>query len=407
MPLPLAYERMADLLPLDQAIAAVLTETRPLSVEVIPLEQAYGRILAEPACALVDLPPFPSSAMDGYALRAADTPGRLPVAVHVAAGRPSPRPLRPGEAMAIATGGVVPEGADAVVPVEEVAVANGAVEVPAAVAGANIRPRGGDVTAGEVVLAAGTRLGPAQIGALAAAGVAEVACRRRPRVAVLTTGSELRRPGQPLKPGEVYEANGPMLAVQAERAGAEVERLAPVADNEDAHRRAIDRGLESDVLVTSGGVSVGPHDLVRRVQAELGVEEVFWGVALKPGKPVFFGRRGSTLVFGLPGNPVSALVTGELFVCPALLALQGAAHPGPAFERGLLAAPVARDPRRDQLLRARREEGSTGSLLRPVAGQESHMIVRAAGADALLLVPRGEGHLAVGEPVRFLRLTCF
>ncbi len=343
--------------------------------------------------------------MDGYALRAADTPGRLPVVASVAAGRPVDRPLRPGEAMAIATGGVVPEGADAVVPLEQVVSLDGKVDVPAVPAGANIRPRGGDVAAGGMVVAAGARLGPAQIGALAAAGVAEVRCRRRPRVAVVATGTELRRPGQPLAPGEVYEANGAMLAAQVEAAGAEVERLEPVGDDEEAHREAISRGLESDVLITTGGVSVGPHDLVRRVKAELGVKEVFWGVAVKPGKPVFFGCLGTKLVFGLPGNPVSALVGGELFVRPALLALQGAADPGPAFQPAVLAVAVARDRSRDQLLRARTQAGETGPVVAPVSGQDSHMIVRAAEADALVLIPRGEGVLPARQPVRYLRLA--
>ncbi len=395
------------LLPLEEAIAAVLARARPLEAERVQVEACRGRVLAEDAVAQVDLPPFPSSAMDGYAVRAVDLPGRLPVVFRIAAGRPAPRPLGPGEAMAIATGGVVPEGADAVVPLE---LARGGgeevVELPAVVSGTNVRCQGGDVAKGEVVVPAGTRLGAPQIGALAAAGVGEVVCRRRPRVAVLTTGTELRSPGEPLGPGEVYEANGAMLAAQIEQVGGVVERLTSVADDERAHRRAIERGLGHDVLVTSGGVSVGPHDLVRRVEAELGVEEVFWGVAVKPGKPVSFAARGSTLVFGLPGNPVSALVACRLFVCPALLALQGAADPGPAFEPGVLDRPVARDPRRDQLLRARRQVDEGRVLLAPVPGQESHMIVRAAEADALVLVPRGEGELPAGEIVRFLRLDC-
>ena len=183
--------------------------------------------------------------------------------------------------------------------------------------GASVRARGGDIRAGDSVVEAGTRLGPAQLGALAAAGVPDVVCAARPRAAVLTTGTELRSPGEPLGPGEVYEANGLILAAQLASAGALAERLAAVADDEGAHREALSRGLEADLLVTSGGVSVGPHDLVRRIEAELGVEEVFWRVAVKPGKPVAFGVRGSTLVFALPGNPVSSLVGFELFVRPA------------------------------------------------------------------------------------------
>jgi molybdopterin molybdotransferase len=397
---------VTDLLSLDDALAAVLARVRPLPPEPVPVEAAAGRVLAEPARAVVDLPPFPSSAMDGFALRAEDAPGRLPVVFRIAAGRPAPRPLGAGEAMAIATGGVVPEGADVVIPHEYVVLYDNDVELPDAVAtGANIRPRGGDVRAGDVVVAAGTRLAPGHLGALAAAGIAEVACARRPRAAVLTTGTELRRPGEPLGPGEVYEANGLMLAAQLAAAGAEVERLAAVEDDEAVHRAALERGLEFDVLVTSGGVSVGPHDLVRRVEAELGVEEVFWRVAVKPGKPVSFGVRDRTLVFGLPGNPVSSLVGCELFVKPALLALQGAPDPGPRFEPGTLARAVRRDPARTELMRARSARQGDRVVLDTVSGQESHMIVRAAEADALVLVPAGDGELPAGAPVRYLRLA--
>jgi molybdopterin molybdotransferase len=203
----------------------------------------------------------------------------------------------------------------------------------------------------------------------------------------------------------VYEVNGLILAAQLAAAGARVDRLAPVADDEDAHREAIARGLEHDVLVSSGGVSVGPHDLVRRIERELGVEEVFWRVAVKPGKPVSFAVRNSTLVFGLPGNPVSALVGFELFVRPAILALQGHAEPLPRLEPGRLAAAVRQNPNRDQLVRARTGFADNDVLLEPLGGQESHMIARAAGADALVLVPRGTGELAAGAPVRYLRLV--
>ena len=253
---------------------------------------------------------------------------------------------------------------------------------------------------------AGTRLGPAQLGALAAAGVAEVECGAIPRAAVVATGTELRRPGEPLGPGEVYEANGLILETQLRSAGASVERLAAVADDEYAHREAIARGLEHDVLVTSGGVSVGPHDLVRRVEFELGVEEVFWRVAVKPGKPVAFGVRERTLVFGLPGNPVSSLVGFELFVRPCVLALQGVADPLPRLEPGALAAAVKRNPARDELVRARRNTSPDDAAveLEPVIGQDSHMIARSAAADVLVLIPRGDGELEAGSRVRYLRL---
>jgi molybdopterin molybdotransferase len=207
---------------------------------------------------------------------------------------------------------------------------------------------------------------------------------------VLATGSELRTPGEQLAPGEIYEANGAMLAAALRAHGAEVERLAPVRDNENAHREALASALRADVVVSSGGVSVGPHDLVRRVAAKLGVEEVFWRVAVKPGKPISFGVRGATLVFGLPGNPVSTLVGFELFVRPALRALEGELDPGPRFRQAQLARPVRRNDARDELVRARWRDGALEAL----GGQESHMIVRAAGADALVLVPRGDGELS-------------
>src|SRR5262245_24869537 len=394
-----------DLLTIDEALAAVLERIQPPENEPVGPAAAAGRVLAAPARAAVDLPPFPSSAMDGYALRAADTPGRLPVVFRVAAGRPAERRLAPGEAMAIATGGAVPDGADAVVPIEEATEQDGAVEIPSSTdEGRHVRPRGGDVAAGAVVLEAGTLLTPARIGALAAAGVAEVLCARRPRVGILTTGTELRAPGESLGPGEIYESNGSMLAALLADAGAEVQRLPSVHDDEEAHRRALRAALELDVAVTSGGVSVGPHDLVRAVEAELGVEEVFWGVAMRPGKPLSFGVRGRTLVFGLPGNPVSSLVGAELFVRPALLALQGASEPGPRWLHGRLAAAVRRNARRDELARARTTVGEDAVELHAVTGQESHMIVRAAAADALVHVPRGDGELSAGAPVRYLSL---
>jgi molybdopterin molybdotransferase len=397
---------MAELLSLAEAQGRVLEQVRPLDGEPVAVGEAAGRVLAEDARALVDLPPFPSSAMDGFAVRAGDTPGRLPIVARIAAGVPAPGPLRAGEAMAIATGGVVPDGADSVLPIEYVVEHDNEVEIPAAVGqGDNVRPRGGDVAADAVVATLGTRVRAAQVGAFAAAGVAGVVCARRPRVAILATGTELRRPGETLGPGEVYEANGVLLAAALASAGAEIEVLPTVADDEAAHRAALERGLAADVLVTSGGVSVGPHDLVRALLRELGVTEVFWGVAVKPGKPVAFGVRGRTLVFGLPGNPVSSLVGCELFVRPALLALQGASEPGPVYQDGRLVSAVRRNARRDEFLRARTRASDDGVLLEPVTGQESHMIVRAAAADALVFAPRGDGELAAGARVRYLPLA--
>jgi molybdopterin molybdotransferase len=392
---------VAELLTLEEAIALVLERARPLPAEPVAIGSAAGRVLAEPAAAAVDLPPFPSSAMDGFAVRSSDVPSVLPVVERIPAGHPAPRALGAGEAMAIATGGVVPEGADAVVPIEAVVQTDNRVQIPNPVAsGDNVRPRGGDVRSGDIVVGAGTRLGPAHIGALAAAGVATVVCTRQPVAAVVATGSELRPPGTLLERGEIYEANGQLLAAALASSRADVASVVTAADDEAVHRAALEEALGHDVVLTSGGVSVGPHDLVRAVERDLGVEEVFWRVAVKPGKPVSFGTRGDTLVFGLPGNPVSALVGFELFVRPALRALEGEADPGPRWEEGRLATATRRNREREELVRARR----TSDGLEPLRGQESHMIVRSAAADALVLVPRGEGELDAGASVRWLRL---
>ncbi|HEY1565294.1 MAG TPA: gephyrin-like molybdotransferase Glp [Gaiellaceae bacterium] len=396
---------MASLLTLEEAQERVLALARPLEAEPVPIGEVAGRVVAEDVRARVDLPPFASSAMDGFAVRAADLPGTLAIAGESAAGRPYDAVLEPGTAVAISTGAVVPEGADSVVPVERVVHNDNNVEISLAFErGAHVRPRGGDVSANDVVLAAGARLSPARIAAAAAAGVAELLCTRRPRVAVLATGSELVAPGETLLPGQIYETNGLMLSSALAAAGAEVVSEPPAADDEAALRGALERGLAADVLVTSGGVSVGEHDLVRAVERELGVEEVFWRVCIKPGKPVSFGVREDTLVFGLPGNPVSALVGCELFVKPALRALQGVPDPRPRFEPGLLAAGLRRNEDRDEFVRARARLEGEAVVLEPVSGQESHMIVRSGAADGLVHVPRGNGELAAGSAVRWLRL---
>jgi molybdopterin molybdotransferase len=382
---------------IEDALVEVLAHVTPLGAEEVLVTEAAGRVLAEPGAAAGDLPPFDSSAMDGFAVRASDTPGGLRVVGQSAAGRPFDGELAPGEAVTISTGAVVPAGADAVVPVERT---TGEVTVERVEPGENIRPTGGDIRAGEVVVEPGIVLRPAQLGALAAAGIPRVRVARRPRAVVLPTGSELRPPGASLGPGEIYESNSVLLAAQLAAAGADVTVFPPVADDEHATRDALERGLESDVLVTSGGVSVGPHDLVRRLLGELGAREVFWRVAVKPGKPVAYAIRGDTLVFGLPGNPVSSLVGFELFVRPALRALQGARDPGPHWLPGRLSVALRRNDQRDQLVRARR----AGDLLEPIVGQESHMIARSAAADALVLVPRGEGVVDEGAQIRWLQI---
>lgn len=396
---------MTDLLTVDEALASIVETAQPLSIERVAVSGAAGRVLREPARTLVDLPPFPSSAMDGFAVRAADAPGELPISFRVAAGSPPPGPLPPGSAAGISTGGLVPEGADAIVPVELVEDRGTRVAIPgSASVGQHVRPRGGDMREGDVVVDAGTRLGPAQIGALAAAGIAEVTCSTAPHVAVLATGSELRFAGESLQAGQIYESNRAMVAAVLERVGACVDVLPVVADDETAHREAIARGLEADVLVTSGGVSMGEHDLVRRIEAQLGVREIFWGVAVKPGKPISFGARGGTLAFGLPGNPVSSLVGALVFVATGLRALQGAEDAFPRYALGVASSALRRNPQRDEFVRAVRVDDGDDVVLRPISGQESHMIARAAVADSLVHVPRGDGEISAGRLARFLAL---
>ena len=264
------------LLSIEDARTLILQRVRPLDAELVPLAAAAGRVLAEGARAAVDLPPFASSSMDGFAVRACDVPGRLHVADESAAGRPASRELRPREAIAVATGAVVPAEADAVDAIEYVVQNENEIEVPAPVAaGANIRMPAGDVRAGDVVVPARTRLAPRHLAALAASGVAAVVCSRRPAAAVVATGSELRRPGEELRHGEIYESNTALLMPALESAGAAVVSAVEVADDERSHRDALARALEADVAATTGGGPVGVHDIVRRVTTELGVEEAF------------------------------------------------------------------------------------------------------------------------------------
>jgi molybdopterin molybdotransferase len=398
-----------ELISVNEAQRLILERVRPLAAERVPIERAAGRVLARSTTAEVDLPPFASSAMDGFAVRTADVSAgvTLPVVEEIAAGRPPSRSLGAGEAMAISTGGVVPDGADAVVPVELVQHEDSRVTFREEIRlGANVRPRGGDVESGQPVLEAGAQLGAAQVGALAAAGVSEVQCAKRPRAGILVTGTELRRPGEELQPGQIYESNGLLLAAALGSAGAVPAQLGVVADEEEELRRTMERALLGfDMLVTSGGASVGPHDLVRAVQASLRAEEVFWGVSVKPGKPVAFSVRRDTPIFNLPGNPVSVLVTFELFVRPAVKALLGLPEPLPRFRTGRLASAVGRNEHRDELVRARTAPGEGDEIqLRPLDGQESHMMVRSGTADALVYVGSGTDELAAGSTARYLEL---
>ncbi|MDE3131045.1 MAG: molybdopterin molybdotransferase MoeA [Acidobacteriota bacterium] len=398
----------AALLPVQRALDLVLEHARPLASQDVRLEAALGRYLAEPVVAALDLPPFDNSAMDGYALRHVDAPGELEVVGESAAGAPFPGVLRAGQAVSISTGAVLPPGADAVAPIEWVQAATPrSIRVPRPVPHDNsVRHAGSDVRCGDEVLPAGIRIGAPQIGVAASLGLQSLSCGRLPRVAVLATGSELRPAGESLAPGQIYESNAPLLRAALTGAGAEVTVIPAVVDTREAHRAAIEQALEFDVALSTGGVSVGGHDLVREIERELGVQELFWRIALKPGKPLSFGvcERPSgarTLVFGAPGNPVAVLVCFELFVRPALTALQGAAQPRPAYTRVRLATAIAQNAERDEMIRVRL---SADGRAEPVRGQESHQLALSALSDGLARIPLGNGTLAAGTEVDYLPL---
>jgi molybdopterin molybdotransferase len=390
------------LITVAQARKLVLSAVHPLTAEPVAIDAALGRVLAEDVRAAADVPPFACSAMDGYAIVAGDRARRLKVAGESRAGAPSSRRLRDGEAIRISTGAAIPGGATAVIPQEDVTVDEDRVEILKPMApGENVRAPGEDMRAGTTVLQAGTRLGPVELGAATAAGAGLVDVTRRPHLTVLCTGDELRAPGEPLGPGEIHNSNAPMLTGLATGAGAETALAQRLPDDRSATEAGVATALErSDVVIISGGVSVGPHDHVKPALQALGVEEVFWSVALQPGKPTWFGRRGDTFVFGLPGNPVSAVVTFSLFVAPALAALQGA----PRSRRGLepeavLGQDVRRNPRREQAVRVRlkRDDGATVAVLNGAQG--SHILTSLIGADALAMIPAGDGVLAAGARV--------
>ena len=383
-------------LTIDEARAKVLAAVRPLPSEDVAVQDALGRVLAEDVVAERDVPSFANSAMDGFAVRSGPRGRALRIVGESRAGAPAGVGLEEGEAIRISTGAAVPEGADAVLQVELVTLDGDTVTVDDDVApGRNLRPAGDDVNAGETVLTAGTRMGAAEIGIAIVAGRGTVRCARRPRVAILATGDELVPPGGPLGPGQLHNSNGATLAALATHSGARVVRTDTVGDTEEVTRAAIGAALEeADALVLSGGVSVGPHDHVKPALQAFGVDEVFWRVALRPGRPTWFGTRGDALVFGLPGNPVSAMVTFMLFARPALGAMQGAPHEPERIISHLDAA-IPRHPDRDECVRVTLHDG----FATPTGPQGSHQLSSMLGADGFAIVTAGEGSALPGDQV--------
>ena len=427
------------LLSVDEALERVLDGVVPLAeTERIPPEAALGRVLAEDVVAATSLPPWDNSAMDGYAIRASDTRGategqpvRLEVVGELAAGAAPDRGVAPGAAIRIATGAAVPPEADAVVPVEETTPLDGrglpgsrgrdmAGSIPAAVlvhikvpVGMSIRAAGGDVTAGATIMHAGATMTPARVALASGSGVGAVLVRRRPVVAVLATGDELRRPGEPLGAAGIPDANGPGLRSLVRDTGGVAVDLGIALDELGDVRRRLETGIaEADAVIVSGGVSVGPYDVVKQAFDEVGDVDL-WRVAVQPGKPFTFGRASRSdgaqvLLFGLPGNPVSSFVTFELFVRPVVLRLAGASVLARAADRAVLEDSASTSPGRRGYLRVasiRDDAGlplrdSTGRVrVRLAGGQGSHMMSALATADALAVVPEEVTRVEPGDEV--------
>ncbi len=398
------------MLSVAEASRRILESVRALGPEEVALRESRGRILAQAIRAERPLPPWNNSAMDGFAVRTADLAGapvELPVAGSVAAGARPGEPLAPGTALRIMTGAPIPRGADAVVIREDTDDRGGSAHFAApARAGDNIRRAGEDVAPGSDVMQPGIALGPGDIGLLAALGRARVPVGRRPRVAVLCTGDELCPLGTEPAPGQIFSSNEHALIAQVDEAGGEVAYAELVPDDRAATEAALTAALSCDVVVTSGGVSVGDHDHVREALAGAGVTIDFWKVAMRPGKPVVFGLApGGALCFGLPGNPVSSLVSFELFVRPALLAMQGASAVQRPRAEVILAGPARKNPGRAYYLRAalhRRGDALEADLH---GKQGSNMLSSLVGVDALVELAAELGDMAAGArcPALLLR----
>jgi molybdopterin molybdotransferase len=420
-------DRSDPMLSLDEARTRMLRDVLPLLAEVLPLSECHGRVLAADAVALMTVPPWDNSAMDGFAVRSDDVAGaslavpvQLTVVGEVAAGQVPAAHVRPGTAVRIFTGAIVPDGADAIVPVEDTDAPAGiadpvervGVHAPARIA-SHVRRAGSDIERGQPLLAAGTRLLPQSLAMLAATGHTHVPVHRRPRVAVLATGDELSAVGEPLGPASIPDSNSESIAAQVAAEGAEPMRLGIAGDDLEAVRERVSEGvLSADVLVASGGVSVGGRDVVKEAFEAVGTLDL-WRVAVQPGKPLAYGSAqrpdsGHCILFGLPGNPVSSFVTFELFVRPVLRRLQGLDPTGGRLVvKGVLDAPARSDPTRRAFIRVRLsdaadDQGRYRAVL--AGGQGSHVLSALAVADGLAVVPEGFAEVAAGAEVEVIRI---
>ncbi|MFW6067749.1 MAG: gephyrin-like molybdotransferase Glp [Myxococcota bacterium] len=398
---------------IHDALERMLPCFEPRGAVRVPLDRALGRFAAEEVVARESSPPFDNSAMDGYAVRARDVaaatedaPVRLPVIGESRAGGPPPPPLAEGTAQRIFTGAPLPPGADAVV-MQESTERNGnqvGIRAPAA-SGAHVRHAGEDLRAGEVMLPRGSAVGPGEVGLLASQRYAHLSIHRPPRVAILSTGDELRDIADPPEPGTIVDSNAHALAAQVREAGGEPVVLPRAPDAPQAIATQVREGLQTDVLLSCGGVSVGAHDHVHEAFEASGVRMGFWKVAIKPGKPLTFGRAGAVPVVGLPGNPVSAMVTFEVLVRPGLRRMLGDPRPHPTPLRVVLAAGARHKPGRTELLRCRLTPRGGQWSAAPSTRQGSGALPSMVGAEALVVVPSHRGDVEAGEPLWALPLV--
>ncbi|TFV46895.1 molybdopterin molybdotransferase MoeA [Bradyrhizobium niftali] len=399
------------LMPVSDALAAVLAGVKPLPEEMIPLDEAYHHVLARDVAARRTQPPEAMSAMDGYAVRAADAAkvdAQLTVIGEVAAGRPFAGVVGAGEAVRIFTGGVVPAGADAVVIQEDTVAEGKRITIKeAAIAGRHIRPAGVDFREGDVLLRMGTRLTERDLALAAGMNHPHLPVRRRPKVAILATGDELVMPGTTPGPGQIVYSNGYALHALARQEGADTIDLGIAADTLEATTAGIRRARESgaDILITTGGASVGDHDLVQQALRDEGIAMAFWKIAMRPGKPMMHGRLGAMGVIGLPGNPVSSYVCAFLFMVPLIRALSGRAVIHHHRERAVLGRDVGANDQREDYLRARLERRDDGTLVAlPVSHQDSSLLANLAAAQALLVRAPFAPKAEAGTPCEVLRL---
>ncbi len=392
------------LLSVDDARARMLAEVAALPAEAVAIQDSIGRVLAEDVAAVRDQPPFAASAMDGWAVRSADTPGDLRIVGESAAGLGYEGEVQPGEAVRIFTGAALPAGCDAMVIQEDARREGETVTVPAVEAGRHIRPAGGDFRAGAALLARGTRIDPWRLSLAAAAGRAELSVMRRPRVALFSTGEEIVEAPAVPGPFQIYDSGSRALVALVASWGAEVQRAKPVRDALDATVEAL-RQAEGDLVVTVGGASVGDHDLVRAAAEALGLQMKVASVAVRPGKPTFFGvLEDGRRLLGLPGNPASALVCAELFLKPILAAFSGA-EPAVRMLPARLSEPLPENGPREHWMRAKLNFEGGEVRVQPFGDQDSSLVSVFSAADALLKRPAGASAAAAGEVVEVLPLS--